>query len=448
VLTVDLIRRIDYSFRLVGKVVRGVGDSLLLVGGATETLASSTIGLAEDSVRIFEDIAGSLAAALRPKDPNKPIRAKPKVVTTVDADDTNDSSTNSFFSFGTTDQSVHGDEAPEGPIENYDSLADIFEYYQRRAVDFLVFVSEEINGVPSLAAEIFGILGVCYVACVYWISRALRERSSKAYIHVPRLPPPVPRGAIPMYPMGRSLLRLIASIPSLVARSMLLTLGLGFRIVFDRRSILLLLFTFAWAYLSWASQIRSFAIQRHAEGKGFRLAIASIGTTVPSRSEPVLWVNALFTQIWQTRGTELTKPKSGRKYPVFVDRAMKRRLDSELCQRCDKEIKNCPEECSIVHGGLEPVLSGIIGNSLMEMFQSLKYSGPKDVAYVSIYSITLGSQPPLIRGVELLGKEHAGERYEYELDVLVLFEDMEIILGTLLHCPMPSCILPLDSPVS
>lgn len=445
------MRRLVYPLRLVGKVVRGVGDSLLLVGGATETLASSTIGLAEDSVRIFEDIAGSLAAALRPKDPNKPSRVKPKVVVTNDAEDANDSSTNSFFSFGTTDQSVHEDETLtlERPIENYDSLADIFEYYQHRTIDFLEFISDDINGVPSLAPEIFGILGVCYLACVYWISRALSERSFKAYIHLPRLPSPIPRASIPLYPTRRSLLRFIASIPSLVAKSMLLILRLLFRIVFDSRVILLLLFTFAWAYLSWASQIRSFAIQRHAEAKGFRLAIASIGTTVPSRSEPVLWVNALFTQIWQTRGTESTKPKSGRKYPIFVERAMKqRRLDNELCQHCDKEIKNCPGECSIVNGGLEPVLSGIIGNSLMEMFQSLKYAGPKDVAYVSIYSITLGSQPPLIRGVELMGQEHEGERYEYELDVLVLFEDMEIVLGTLVHCPQLSCVLPLDSPVS
>ena len=106
------------------------------------------------------------------------------------------------------------------------------------------------------------------------------------------------------------------------------------------------------------------------------------------------------------------------------------------CRQCSID---CPGECLIVYGGLEPVLSGVIGNYLNELFQSSGTPSSQseknvqqkasDVAYVSIHSVTIGSQPPLIRGVTLLGKEKGGDRYDYELDLLVLFEDMEIILG-------------------
>lgn len=165
---------------------------------------------------------------------------------------------------------------------------------------------------------------------------------------------------------------------------------------------------------------------------------------MPSRSEPVLWVNALFNQIWQTRGPESKKPTSGKTHPIFVDRAMKRtNYDNQTCHTCPQENGECPEECFIVFGGLEPIIAGIIGNYFMEVFQASKSSGPTDVAYVSIHSITLGSQPPLIRGVELLGKERGGERYEYELDVLFLFEDMEIILGKLM--PRYCAFLPIST---
>ena len=52
--------------RLVGNVIRGVGDAMLLAGEATETIAASTTGVAEDIVRIIEDFAGTLSSAVSP----------------------------------------------------------------------------------------------------------------------------------------------------------------------------------------------------------------------------------------------------------------------------------------------------------------------------------------------------------------------------------------------
>lgn len=416
------------GMRLVGNVVRGLGDSLVLVGGATESLASSTVGLAEDSVRMFEDVAGSIAASLIPMDPKTPMKVKLKEGTIVEEDDDPGPGTNSLFSFGSNDDQEYLF-GTNTPMKTGNVLINILERYQAHFIEFIVFVFDEIHGVPSLAPEIFGILGICYFTCLYWISRAMRERNMKIHSHVPKLPAAGPRGGKPLYCPQKSILTKISPVLVLPFKGTFLVVGCIYRVVLDRRIVLLYLFTFAWAYLSWASQIRSFAIQRHAEGKGFRSAIASIGTTVPSRSEPVLWVNALFNQIWQTRGPESKKPTSGKTHPIFVDRAMKRtNYENQTCHTCPQENGECPEECFIVFGGLEPIIAGIIGNYFMEVFQASKSSGPTDVAYVSIHSITLGSQPPLIRGVELLGKERGGERYEYELDVLFLFEDMEIIL--------------------
>lgn len=423
------------SIRLMGNVVRGLGDSIVLVGAATESLASSTVGLAEDSVRIFEDIAGSIAATLKPKDPNRPIKVKPKENKIVHDDATVTQSTHSFFSFGSNEHIFQENESPFSPTvdDTYDSVVDLLDHYQLHVIEFFTFVLKEINGIPSLAPEIFAILGICYIACLYWMSRTKYERTIEAYIHVPRLPAPSLRRDIPIHPPKLSLLRRTSIILSSTCRAFLFLLVFLFRVIFDRRTALLFLFIFAWAYLSWASQIRSFAIQRHAEGKGYRSAIAAIGTTVPSRTEPVLWVNALLSQIWQIRGPEGKNPRSGKAHPRFVNKAMNtKKVDNDTCRDCGKSAGECRDECFVVYGGLEPTLAGAIGNSLMDMFHASKASGPKDVAYVSMHSVTLGSQPPLIRSVKLLGKEHGGIRHAYELDVLVLFEDMEIILGTLM----------------
>lgn len=415
--------------------MRGLGDSIVLVGAATESLASSTVGLAEDSVRIFEDIAGSIAAALKPKDPNRPIKVKPKENKITHDDATITQATHSFLSFGSNENIFQEDESPFGPtVDNTNgNVVDILNHYQLHVIEFFIFVLSEINGIPSLAPEIFAILGICYVACLYWISRAKYERRIKAYIHVPRLPAPSQRRDIPLHAQKLNLLRMTSVILASTYRAFLFLLVFVYRFIFDQRTALLILFLFAWAYLSWASQIRSLAIQRHAEGRGFRSAIAAIGTTVPSRSEPVLWLNTLLSQIWQIRGPEGRNPRSGRAHPSFVNKAMNsKKFDNDTCRDCANSGGECREECYVVYGGLEPTLAGVIGNSLTEVFHASKVSGPKDVAYVSMHSVTLGRQPPLIRTVKLLGKEQGGIRYEYELDVQVLFEDMEIILGTLI----------------
>ena len=118
--------------------MRGLGDSLVLVGGATESLASSTVGLAEDSVRMFEDVAGSIAASLIPMDPKTPMKVKLKEGTIVEEDDDPGPGANSLFSFGSNDDQefLFGTNTS---MKTGDGLINILERYQVHFIELIVF---------------------------------------------------------------------------------------------------------------------------------------------------------------------------------------------------------------------------------------------------------------------------------------------------------------------
>ena len=52
---------VSFHHRLAANVLHVLGDSVLSVGASAETITTSTIGLVEDSVRILEDVAESVA---------------------------------------------------------------------------------------------------------------------------------------------------------------------------------------------------------------------------------------------------------------------------------------------------------------------------------------------------------------------------------------------------
>ena len=81
-----------------------------------------------------------------------------------------------------------------------------------------------------------------------------------------------------------------------------------------------------------------------------------------------------------------------------------------------------------MYGGLEPYISSSLTAALESALESLSYSRPSDIAYLSLHSFTLGSKPPIIRGIKLTGFE--GEQVvQFEVDLDVLLGDAALVLG-------------------
>ena len=165
--------------------------------------------------------------------------------------------------------------------------------------------------------------------------------------------------------------------------------------------------------------------KRNAEARGYRDAITSIGKTSPSMIESAAWLNLLLSQIWH-----VTHPSSDEKllasYPSFVSRAIQENIADEL------------------YGGLEPYISTQIGNVLVDALKT-NDERPSEVAYVSLNTFTLGSNPPLIRGISLRGTEEDGQVLNLGIDIDALLGDLSvglvIKLSSLERARLPSTAL-------
>ena len=157
--------------------------------------------------------------------------------------------------------------------------------------------------------------------------------------------------------------------------------------------------------------------------EGFRSALSSIGTTTPSTLESAVWLNSLLGHIWRVPND----PKLYKKipsYPPFVLQDVDRTKNACYCNVDDVHC-----DCTLSYGGLEPYISSLIGAALMNTLDSSMGSRPGDVAYISLYSFTLGSSPPLIRGVELRGLEGDGKSINFGVNLDMLTGDLSVVLG-------------------
>lgn len=64
------------------------------------------------------------------------------------------------------------------------------------------------------------------------------------------------------------------------------------------------------------------------------------------------------------------------------------------------------------------------------------------MAYASIYSFTLGKNPPLIRSVQLLGAPQDGSKLHFNVDVDAILEDFSLVLGKTVETVLFFFVLP------
>lgn len=155
---------------------------------------------------------------------------------------------------------------------------------------------------------------------------------------------------------------------------------------------------------------------RIAESNGYRAAMYANKLGTSQSKESLIWLNSLVDQIWRVPGP---LPLGSSAYPSFVLRGM---------EGDDSRGRNCPLRICSFYGGLEPHISTHIGRNLARLLHPSRAGRRTDVTYASLYSFSLGSKPPLLKSIEFLGTTARGDR-EYLVDVDLILEDMEVVLG-------------------
>lgn len=273
---------------------------MLLAGEATETIASSTTGVAEDVVRIVEDCAGALSSALSPTEREKRrVKAKVKIDSIRHKESDGDGDP-SFVTYGSYEApSLHGEgEEPPAPAPetwrnlNFDqeSLVDLVEAGIKEFWNLVEFAMADTQGVPSFAGELLGVLILCYVAVVWVVlsssapapaahhpSKEPAQEAEITHVVLPTSEDEISELSDPhdSNTLGNevspgtkgkqaraSCCTWFIGLLLLPFRTLLMLMSMARRTICNKLTLLLVLHGGAWMYLCRASQLRSSAIQR------------------------------------------------------------------------------------------------------------------------------------------------------------------------------------------
>mmetsp|Transcript_16402 Transcript_16402/g.25588 ORF Transcript_16402/g.25588 Transcript_16402/m.25588 type:complete len:931 (+) Transcript_16402:87-2879(+) len=431
------------SVKLVGNIVRGLGDSIVLAGAATETVASSSAGVAEDAVRVFESLAHSLSTTFSPEK---------RVLTDFDIFDDNSlpqelsDDSSGYISYGMKSHSPSSHVATDDAGDNRTSwyLANL----QNAVKKFITYIMADTEGVPSAAPQLLGVIVILYLLTFVVLNsdhsnhpkhptkdtsqdkdgelrRSFQNNSTPSqFIQCTATVTTSMPSVLERPANGSSVSVLTEKDGKNTARAITLVKAC-INAALSKRSLLFLVYSLAWIYLCHISKTRSDSIMRNAEARGYRDAITSIGKTSPSMIESAAWLNLLLNQIWRVpyHSSDETLLTS---YPPFVSRAIKENLVGEL------------------YGGLEPYISTQIGNVLVDALKT-NDERPSEVAYLNLNTFTLGSNPPLIRGITLRGSEEDSRVLNLGIDMDALLGDLAVTLviklSSLEHARLPSTAL-------
>lgn len=136
------------------------------------------------------------------------------------------------------------------------------------------------------------------------------------------------------------------------------------------------------------------------------------GVSLPSES--TLWINHIVGSFWRIRPTRSLDSFHENDYPLFVSRGF-------------------PQEAERTrsYGGLEPYIASAIGAGLVKSLELTKAMTPTSVAYVSLFSLSLGGRPPILRNLKFgeISSKGDSTKMELEFDLDAVLEDMSIVLG-------------------
>lgn len=377
------------SVKLLGNVVQEFGDMLLFTGAATESIGSLTASVAEDSMRLLEDLAESIADSRSSKPQERKILVRPIRQSAVPVKPT--------VSYGSHE-----------PSDDTEGTAEEMEYVHstmsQTLLSMLGFLTQDTGGVPSQAPELFVVFALCYIATVLTFGGKQGTISQRVAI----------KQEPSHHSMRKTWIWYVIATAAIPIRIAFLLLQLTRHILFNRYTLLLFLYLLAWVQVCHMSQIRSRSIYSSAEARGLRFALSSLQEVKPSAREPTVWLNTLIQQIWRVPASDCPS------YPDYVRDGIKG------CKR--DSVRDCVIEQCDIYGGLDPFLSWSIGDALISALDTSRVSRPRNIAFASLQSISLGRNPPTIRHIEVLGVSSDGRRTEYMIDFDLSLEDLRLVL--------------------
>ena len=379
------------SVKLIGNVVQEFGDMLLMTGAATESIGSLTASVAEDSMRLLEDLAESIAASRSSPLVPERLLVRPKSKVLPEERPT--------VTYGSHDEPLSPTSASLEP-DHYVLHSSI----SQALLSMLRFLIQDTGGVPSQAAELFVVFALCYVATFLAIRGNQQAVSGGLVI----------KQEDSYDSRQRTWVRYLITLAALPIRVIFLLSNLVVFLVFNRYTLLACGYLLAWIQVCHMSQIRSRSIYSTAEAQGFRFALASLHEVKPSVRESTVWLNTLMQQIWRVPSSECPS------YPAFVRDGIK------ACGR--DAVRDCIAAPCEVYGGLEPYLSWTLGDALTAALDTSRVSRPRSIAFASLQSISLGSHPPTIRHIEVLGVSEDGQKTEYLIDFDLALDDLNLVL--------------------
>jgi hypothetical protein len=376
------------SIKLMGNVVQEFGDMLLFTGAATESIGSLTASVAEDSMRLLEDLAESIADS-RPSKPKERILVRPMRQSSAPVRPT--------VSYGSHEPLA----AAERTVEETEY---VHSTMSQALMSMLGFLTQDTGDVPSQAPELLVVFALCYIATVLTFGGKQGTISQRVAIKQEPF----------HHSMRKSWMWYAIATAAFPTRAIFLLLQMVSRILFNRYTLLLCGYLLAWVQVCHMSQIRSRSIYSSAEARGLRFALSSLQEVKPSARESTLWLNTLIQQIWRVPASECPS------YPDYVRDGIK------ACSR--DSVRNCVSELCDIYGGLDPFLSWSIGDALIAALDTSRVSRPRNIAFASLQSISLGSHPPTIRHIEILSVTNDGRHTEYMVDFDLALEDLRLVL--------------------
>ena len=449
------------GIQLIGNVVGGFGDSLLFVGSGTEKIASRAAGVAEDSIRIFGDVAdATLTLTIRPET----LHPDPKMIT----DETKQKQLQDeeqeeppFLKYGSyaVEKLSHQDHtyrggfckretievtSPEDELKNSFSGAMCAEDKDpaEKLWDSFLFLFEEIGGHPSIAPELFFVFCALYFISLYSF-QSVKTRPSRTnlpaiehsdfYAKLEAQRRELAEAQLPF--LVRQRRRCVKAVRKnlVLAVQLLRNIVRGFlRLILDHRLLFLILYSAIWFEVCRLVQMRSVAMEQRAQATGFQNALTALATgKAPSFQESSVWLNQFLSHVWQTERLEGQCPST--QSPEYVQRGMNGGAD---CHRGWRRRNHRCAEC-VSYGGFEPYLAQSIGETMMIMLEDYRQTRPHDVAYASLHSLSLGTRPPIVRSIEVLGLK--GEKMEYKVGLFFPPEGT-LVLGKILLLSRLKCL--------
>eukprot|EP00984_Skeletonema_dohrnii_P018714 scaffold8790_cov126-Skeletonema_dohrnii-CCMP3373.AAC.7 len=440
------------NVRLLGESIEQVADSLLLAGSATERVTFAAASIAEGAVRFVGDIAMSVSdmfatesqhaldSGLAPEEKRRiDIATKESTRESGLHTDHLDIATTSVMNDTTK---LDGSSLVESQMNDDDDYNDQ-SYFLLWAMNNVDDIMADTLGVGSLAPELIGVFVVCYISSLILLSRQ-RSKDNRlvehgkppekpSHISVPKEQVRAPHEPfthdthndtdshttltvdwttkVETRQMRSSYVKRIAKGIFFVVLSpmklFVLAAGWVWSLVFNRKSILLLLYSVGFLFLSRSSQYKAAVIKRKSALLGYQDAIESIGQSHVSYLESSMWLNTILHSVWRVNDNTTS--------------------DS--------------------FGGLEPYLSSFATDSLVESLSGSDKK-PNGVAHVSFNSFTLGKTPPMIKGITVLTSNGDSSVAYMRIDVGILMEAellLDISPSSLDYKMVPTTTLSINS---